>query len=517
MSDRPHFMQLDPNEDATSVRDRLSFVRGQRVLLVWPESGTVLTRKLDLVLIQREAMRRAIRLALVTHDPQVIKNAAELNISTFETVGESERKRWKRGRSKVFTKRHQKPTNDPLPEELQEVASRVKNPDEPRPLRQMLTRLAVVLVVVGIVLGVAFVVLPTATITLIPAQDIVEVTVTINASPDAANINVEQGIIPMTRLRVETTQSGTIDTTGAQPLSAARAAGTVVFINRTGAAVEVPAGTLVSTSAGTPVQFRTLETVTLPAGVGLQIEVGIEALQDFAGPIGNVGEGQVNTVVGDLSAQVDVRNAVPTSGGETRTTAAVSESDITRLESMVRQQIQSQAYTEMQPLLSESQFIILDSVRITEERDDWKTFSADEGDTVETLSLDMRAVVEAVAVDEQFGRQIAFASLSNLIPRGRVIEPGSVDYTRGAVSGALPGGGITFDITASAVVVEPVDIGQMQQQLAGRSLPDAMTYIVNQIETQNGAAPRITLSPSWARRMPLLPFRIRVQLQETAS
>jgi hypothetical protein len=243
--------------------------------------------------------------------------------------------------------------------------------------------------------------------------------------------------------------------------------------------------------------------------------VGIEALQDFAGPVGNVGEGQVNTVIGDLSTRVDVRNVAPTSGGETRTTAAVSENDITRLESMVRQQIQSQAYTEMQPLLNESQFIILDSLRITEERNDWKTYSADVGDTVETLSLDMRGVVEAVAVDEQFGRQIAFASLSNLIPRGRVIEPGSVQYARGAVSGALRGGGVTFDMTASAVVVEPVDIGQMRGQLAGRSLPDAMTYLVNQVETQNGTAPRITLSPSWVRRMPVLPFRIRVRLEET--
>ncbi|MBL8120080.1 MAG: hypothetical protein JNJ78_21285, partial [Anaerolineae bacterium] len=95
MSNRPEYVQLELADDVASVRDRLSFLRGQRVLLIWPEEGTILTRKLDLVLIQREAMRRAIRLAVVTHDPQVVKHANELNISTFETIGASERGRWK--------------------------------------------------------------------------------------------------------------------------------------------------------------------------------------------------------------------------------------------------------------------------------------------------------------------------------------------------------------------------------------------------------------------------------------
>jgi len=91
---RAQYVQLETGDDVSSVRDRLSFVRGQKVLLIWPENGTILTRKLDLVLIQREAMRRAIRLALVTHDSEVVKHASELNISTFETIGASERGRW---------------------------------------------------------------------------------------------------------------------------------------------------------------------------------------------------------------------------------------------------------------------------------------------------------------------------------------------------------------------------------------------------------------------------------------
>lgn len=517
MSDRPHFMQLEPDEDATSVRDRLSFIRGQRVLLVWPEQGTVLTRKLDLVLIQREAMRRAIRLAIVTHDSEVIKNAAELNISTFETIGESERKRWKRGRSKVFTNRYQKPESEPDPTELQAVASRVKNAEESAETQKTLQRTLILAMLIGLILLFLYVVVPSATITLTPAQAVIEITTSITASPDIDDVEVEQGIIPTTRLRVETIQTGTIETTGEIPLEDTTAVGSVVFINRTEQAIEIPVGTAVRTSAGTPIQFRTLEAVTVPAGIGLQSEVPIEALVDFSGPIGNVDAELINTVIGPLAGQIDVINPTATSGGSSRTTRAVSEADRERLESIVRQQIQTQAYTEMQPLISATQFIILETIAISEERDDWKTFSVEVGSPAESLTLTMRAVVEAIAVDEQFGRQIAFANLSQQVPRGREIRPESINYVRGAMSALNPDQSVVFDMTVSAVVVEPVEVREVRNTLARKSRSAALTYLLNEIDIQAETTPLVRISPTWMRHMPILPTRITVNLLEPES
>src|SRR5688572_26645758 len=125
---KPEYIQLEAGEDIASVRDRLSFIRGKRVLVIWPETGTALIRKLDLVFLQREARRRVIQLALVTHDPQVITHASELEISTFETIKEAENSKWKRGRTRVFVQRHHKPEHEPEPEDLMPIASRVRNP-----------------------------------------------------------------------------------------------------------------------------------------------------------------------------------------------------------------------------------------------------------------------------------------------------------------------------------------------------------------------------------------------------
>lgn len=518
MSKKPEFIQLETGDDIASVRDRLSFIHGERVLLIWPEEGTVLTRKLDLVLVQREAMRRAIRLALVTHDSEVIQHAEELNISTFETIGASERGRWKRGRSKVFTNRDQRPENEPDPDELMSVASRVRVNEPPETHKwRAITRLLILLLLMGTVLIAIYVIVPSATITLTPLQEIVQSEVQITADPEASDIQVENAVIPATILRVEIEETGTIPTTGEQALPNIPAKGSVVFINQTSNAVTIPIGTTISTTAGTPILFATTEDATLPPEVGSQIEVPIQAVEASAGPIGNVDSGLINAVIGPLGEAVTVRNLTPTTGGEARSLKAVSEEDVDRLLATVRQQIQSRAYVSMLPRLTETQFIIDQTIHIAEERSDWTTFSANPGDIADTLSLTMRAVVEAVAVDGKFGQQIVFAQLNGKILQGRILQPESVSYERGPVAEVFQDGKTIFTMIGSGSIEGQVNEAALQEQLAGRSVDDALTHILSTIELAEGTTPEIQVSPDWLGRMPILPIRINIRLQNSTN
>jgi hypothetical protein len=510
-------IQIETDEDANSVRDRLSFMRGQKVLLVWPEEGTALTRKLDLVLIQREAMRRAIRLALVTHDLQVIKHAQELNISTFETIGASERGRWKRGRSKVFTNRFQRPKDEPEPEELMGVASRIRVKRQAlSAVQRFIVRVGILALLIGVVVAVAYVVVPGATIALTPAQQQIEIAIEIavNSDPGFANVDVENAILPATRLVLTIEETASIATTGSHDLGSVRAIGTVIFINNTNNEVEIPPGTTVSTSAGTPILFRTTELAALPPGEGEQVEVPIEAMSSAAGEVGNVGENLINTVIGPLEESVTVRNLIPTTGGQTRVERAVIASDRERLLALLRQQIQERAYNEMLelPQVRDSKFVIIETLRIAQERDDWTNFTASPGDITDTLSLTMRAVVEAVAIDEQLGQQIVFAQMAGQIPRGRVIQPETIEYTRGPVT--ISGEDITFTMTGRGTVTGRINHGQLQEQLAGRSLEEAMLYLTERVDLAENSVPSIAITPDWFNRMPLLPMRINIIEQE---
>lgn len=518
MPERPEFIQLEQGEDVPSVRDRLSFHHRKRVLLIWPEEGTVLTRKLDLVLIQRDAMRRGIQLALVTHDPQIIKHAGELTISTFETIGASDQGRWKRGRTGVFSKHFWRPKKDtPDPEELMPVASRVRGEEHPESrVRRFLGRAAILIVTLVAIGAIGLVVLPGAVVTVVPAQNVAEVAVMITADPDLRGIDIANATIPATKLSVTIEETSTLPTSGTQQLADIPAQGSVVFVNQTRGAINIPTGTTLSTSAGTPILFRTLADALLPAGVGQQIEVPIDALQNSAGEIGNVDSGLINTIVGDLASRITVRNISATYGGTSHSLNAVTQDDQERLLATVRQQLQSRAYLEMLPRLEDSQFLILETVHIAEERSDWMTFSAQPGDAADSLTLTMRAIVEAMAINEQFGQQIAFARLAGQIPRGRHILSQTIVYERGPVGDIFQTGQVTFELTGHGIVVGEITSGPLQARIAGMTTAEALDYMQRELDLQPGTTPTLNISPDWLGRLPLLPFRITLQIVEPA-
>lgn len=505
-------MQIEAGEDAASVRDRLAFLPRQNVLLIWPEEGTALTRKLDLVLIQREAMRRAIRLAFVTHDPQVIEHARELNISTFETIGASQRGRWKRGRGKVFANRAQKPRGEPEPEDLMPVASRVRAPVRlPLPV---IVRLTLVLLVLAAVGAVIYVAVPSATVTLTLAREVVSAESVITASAGVTAVDVENGVIPARIQPVEVREGGTRETTGMQGVPDTFASGTVVFVNLSNEAIMIPVGTVVRTTAGDSVRFLTVEDATLPAGEGQQVEVAIEAAAGSSGSVGNVGVGRINAVDASWADRVTVSNLLPTGGGESRTLPAVTESDLDILRRAVRQQVFTRALAELETYLAPSEFVIEETLVINETRQDWLTFSAGVGDFAESVTLDMRAIVEALIVDQRQGERVAFANLGQAI-RGRAIDPASIEYSRGPVTAISDAGDVTFSITASAVVSPQINTDELRERLAGLSVAEAVALLESRVDLAPGVAPQITVESPWGGdRLPLLAARISIRFDQ---
>ncbi len=517
MAQEVELIQLDAADDVTSVKDRFAYLRGRSVLLIWPEKGTTLNRKLDLVLLQREAKRLAIRFALVTHDPDVTRSATELNISTFETIGSSARGKWLRGRAHTFANREQKPEDEPEAVDLMPMASRVRVENTDTPLTRIVrffVRLIVLVVLLGLSVVLAYLLVPGATVTLIPAAEAMNVQADIIADLDAATLNVEQGIIPAIRLRIEIEERGAIPTTGQQQLGSALATGAVVFINRTNAAIDIPADLILSTGDTTPRFFRTLQSASVSAGVGLQVEVPIESLPDNRGEAGNVPAGAINAIVGTLADALDVRNITPTTGGSSRAVRSVTESDRDSLLATLRQQLQTRAYTEMLPQLDASQFLMIETIRIAEERDDWTIFDYPVGDVTDTLTLTMRAVVEAVAVDERTAQQIAFSRLAADVPRGRSIRV--VTYTRGTAT-LLNDGRVAFTMRVEGTVEAQIDTAALRERLAGKSLDEAINYLRENVDIDADTSPQIVVMPDWFGAMPILPLRIGVEIAERAS
>ncbi len=507
-------IQLEPHDDVVSVRDRLSFVGSRRILLVWPPGGeAVLRRKLDLVLLQREASRRGARMALVTRDRQVIDNARDLNISTFPTIADSRRQRWKRGRSKVFVTRADRPDSD-IPYELQDVVTRRRAaPTASQVQLGHIGRAVAVLGLVAVLLAAMILFVPSATIVITPARQHLDVTIRVVADPSAERIDLERGVIPATVLRVEIEDSATVDTTGTQNLEPTLATGIAVFTNQTQQAVTIPAGTTVNTSTGAIVRFRTLEPVNIAGENGAIAAVAIEALPQFAGPIGNVPAFAINYIDGPLNDILTVQNPDPTSGGANPIDRTVAQADHDRLLAAVRGAIQQRALASLTALLGERQQIVPESIRIAETRPEWTSFSAAVGDTADTVSLTMRAAVEAVVLDERLVNQVAYAGLAGRIPSGQIVVPDSMAFSQGEIELIDERNRVVFRANVTADTATAVDSERIRRETAGLSLDAVREYLTRNVALDPALPPSIAVWPPFFDRMPVLPGRISVTIQ----
>jgi hypothetical protein len=251
----------------------------------------------------------------------------------------------------------------------------------------------------------------------------------------------------------------------------------------------------------------------LPAGTDQEVEVAVEAMPTSAGEIGNVGINLITTVIGPLENSVTVANRAPTSGGENRSVRAVSEEDRDRLLLQMRGQLQGLAFAQMQSQLSTTQFVIDATIGIVEEREDWTLFSAEVGTATDTLTLTMRATVEATVVDESLAQQVVFAYMAGQIPRGRIITPESITYERGPFAVDPETNLITFSLTGHGQIRGQVNQGLLQDRLSGLTVDDAMIYLQREVDLLDGSVPRIELSPGWFDRMPVLAMRIDIVVE----
>ena len=289
--------------------------------------------------------------------------------------------------------------------------------------------------------------------------------------------------------------------------------GTVVFTNLTDESVTVPVGTVVNTSTGTPVFFRTVESANLSAGEGQRVEVEIEAMQDSRGAVGNVEAGLINSIVGPLENQVNVLNTAPTVGGEFQTLPKVTPEDYTRILNGIRGELQGLAYTEMQLSLNSSQFVVVETIQIALERDDWKQYSHQIDEITDNLSLTMRAIVEAVAIDRRLGQQIMLARLSAQIPAGFSLVPASIQHNQGGFVDFDEFQRVLLDNGGTGQIIANLDTINLKSKLRGKSIDEALQILQAEVPFAAGTNVELQIEPNWVTRIPFLDSRIEIIIE----
>ena len=91
---KTQIITLESHDDLISVRDRMSWAKSPRILLVWPKFERVTLRPMDLRVLQNHARTLGAELGLVTRIPNVKRDALGFGIPVFVTTAEAQRQAW---------------------------------------------------------------------------------------------------------------------------------------------------------------------------------------------------------------------------------------------------------------------------------------------------------------------------------------------------------------------------------------------------------------------------------------
>ena len=496
---KTQIVYLEHHDDYNSVRDKLSWTQAPRVIIVWPGRGKVLSRRFDLVMLQRYTRKLGTQIGLVTLDPDVLHHAEALHIPTFESLEFQSEKAWRvRGARKISKpiSTADPPSEKPVPKQVS------KNP----PQMNLAFRIALFSVGFLAILVLAILLIPQAVITVKPeTMDILKTyAIELNLSQSEIITNTQQ--LPARQVQSVLEGQLRLPTTGraAQPDQPAR--GEAIFTNLTDQSLTIPAGTTVRTFDPATPHFVTQARVNLDAEKGSQVIV--EVVASLPGPEGNVSAEAIQAIDGSLGLSATVSNPSQITSGSLLIRSAVSPTDLVHIHSELEDNLFDEAHQALLSLAQDDENLIPGSIRVVETIEE--RYSNDIGDAADSLELVLILEFEGLVYSpDQLHSAMNFIVAEDF-SRDEQIQPGTLKILEIADFVYDDAGEeANIDCTISARIFTSIDPVLIRQIVRGKKVSDAL-------EDLNGNAPyeevtSVDISPSWLRRFPFLDMQIQVR------
>lgn len=495
---RRQVIRLEPDDDIATVRNRLEWAAAPQVILIVPDRSLTFHNLVNLKLLKRIAASQGLDVALVSGDSHTRVLAQEAGLRVFWFTWMARHVPWWR------PPRHlaRRPPSGPPPSRPAGLPGR----RHPVPWWRLLLAVVISAAFLAAVAGViAFVILPQAMVTLVPAVLTLEEDYVVVADPELNDIDPEGQRIPARSPETVVEAKAEVPVKARRDVPEDRATGSVVFINKGDQPVVIPEGTIVNTTAGTNIRFRTVAEVTVPAGAGGRASAGIIAVDP--GPSGNVKAWSINAVEPPLDLNVNVINDEPTSGGTAKPVSIVTEEERNQLRVLVLQRLEQEGRSRIRRLVREGDVLVPGTVKteIASER-----FDPEAEEKRQMLSLTMRMRIHALSFSEADAEAMALERLRSQVRPGFAFRPESWRYERGEIT--LQDGKVMFNVSASGVVVSVINEDSVRRQVRGKPIAEAEAVLSETYALAR--APLVILEPEWARWLPWLTFRIDVIVPE---
>lgn len=88
-------IQLEKNDDLASICDKVDGLNCSRIILICPDGSTGLSKRLDMVLLQRYAQATGTRVALVTKEATIRAESKIAGLPAYRSVKAARRAKWR--------------------------------------------------------------------------------------------------------------------------------------------------------------------------------------------------------------------------------------------------------------------------------------------------------------------------------------------------------------------------------------------------------------------------------------
>jgi hypothetical protein len=517
-------IRLEEHDDVISARDKLGWGQTGRVVLVWPEcgnldtakklrtrtkprvKGTPLTRRIDLVLLQRRAIEQGVQLAFVSRNHQVKAHALSLGIPIFNTPRQAQSMRWRRHRRRHFPWQKAEVETRRVAFRQQITESPTHHPLAAPSRLPFLIRALVFTFGMLAVMALSVALLPGAQITLAPAFQTQTISLQVSASRKVNAISLA-GEVPTYPITTIVEGQASITATATTLVPDQFATGYVRLTNLTTETITVPLGTIVTAPFTDTIRFATNQVGILPARLNTSIYVTVKAMTP--GSAGNLPSGSLRVIEGPLNFRLAATNIAPTHDGTDRSAPSPGPDDRIRLYNQLVASLRQNALADLEAQLAPGDLLLKPTLSLDDTL--FKTYEPDGELPAVYLRLTLRMQFHADMISGADLLRLGTTLLDASLPAGYIPLPDTLEMVYLSQPQLDRDETARWQVTTrrnlqahlSKEKAVSLALGLLPQQAIQR-LADSMPLAV---------PPNISIDPGWWPRLPFIPLRIQVSVK----
>lgn len=281
----------------------------------------------------------------------------------------------------------------------------------------------------------------------------------------------ENGIIPARILTDSVSGEKAKSTTGTK-LIGNKATGSVQIANGNGTAINLSAGTILTSSSG----FKfALDNEASVSGQLLPGSPGTATVNVTAYDIGssyNLAKGEVFSVGNYSKALVAATSIGDFTGGSSQQISAVSEEDREKLEADLTDELKQTVATNLSAKISENEIFVHDLIALSPVKED---FDHNEGDQAENIKLSLELSAKGLAADRTKLVEYAKNIMSSKSPTNYSLSSEDIDFRFTFIG--EEDGKYTYDVTIGGDFLPNVNMEKIKKDIQGRTTKVAEEYL----------------------------------------